>query len=59
MTGFRKVDLPHISNLLTLTAHNFRLENGILISSEHQHHLLVAENFRLIFTLYTKLWFLY
>ena len=29
MTGFRKVDLPHISNLPTLTTHNFRLENGI------------------------------
>ena len=29
MTGFRKVDLSRISNLLTLTAHNFRLENGI------------------------------
>ena len=28
MTGFRKVDLPHISNLPTLTTHNFRLENG-------------------------------
>ena len=29
MTGFRKVDLPCISNLTTLTTHNFRLENGI------------------------------
>ena len=29
VTGFRKVDHPHISNLPTLTTHNFRLENGI------------------------------
>ena len=29
VTGFRKVDLPHITNLPTLTTHNFRLENGI------------------------------
>ena len=29
MTGFRKVDLPHISTLPTLTSHNFRLENSI------------------------------
>ena len=29
MTGFRKVDLSCISNLPTLTTHNFSLENGI------------------------------
>ena len=29
VTGFRKVDLPRISKLPTLTTHNFRLENGI------------------------------
>ena len=27
--GFEKVDLPQISNLPTITTHNFRLENGI------------------------------
>ena len=60
MTEFSKVDLPHISNLPTLTTHNLRLENGIdltFISSEHQYHLLVGENFSLIFNLNTKLWF--
>ena len=44
MTGFRKVDLPHISNLPTLTTHNFRLENGV--------------DLILILNLNTKLWFL-
>ena len=59
MTGFRKVDLSCISNLPTLTTHNFSLENGIDLKfnqySEHQHHLLGGENFRLIFNLNTKL----
>ena len=44
VTAFAKRDLPHVSNLPTLTTHNCRSEKAIDLKfgqySEHQHSIM-------------------